>query len=514
MALANQLQPAANQTVLTSAAWYDEDRLRRKLPEALVCGVESLRKDALGQRLWMWPNPAEMELVEIAGSKSYTRYEIRVKRSTLRNVWLQTIEAAAALPFRQDANLVGLAETDEASMLVRYNLDGSGSTLTQALRQVFGGKLVRGIAYWWVDLVADSRGNMRSVARVVHPDDLLDFDDSFEDGRRRLKYLKMRVAVRNVDVSAITPDSAQGAVESCEERVVVYLAGELDAPAGSPEAYCRYAQWRQVASSDGKTTSTELAYDQSLPGDGAMWNYLVPVRGEFRDIPLVPDPTSFDEPYRGRPPFLDTAEEQASHWRKKSEKDELARKVATPLLHLSGVDSDGEGRPIGISFTNGVGWSKDPSGSATLIETSGAGLEALANDLRETEEAIRVGNLQPLANRPTGNITATEIGLHAFRAHSQLEAWAVASQAAATIVVEYMLRLMGREVPRELAVTLAVSASYAEMVRGLLKELYIAGKLSPESFFPLLKRTGDLPEEFDVDKEVAALRSSADFTEI
>lgn len=474
--------------VSTPRSEYSKDKERRRLPAALVEGVDAMRKDAETSKHWMWPGPGEMELRE-SGGVHRTIYADRVKRSRLRNVWKRSIEGAAALPFRQEATIDGWPEPLQGSRRVhgwQHNIDGAGASLTAFFRRVFLGKLFEGLEFVLVDLPSTASHQNRPYWVRVRPDDMHHWTWAYEHGRVRLLECKLRLAGAKASTLHDDPNSYDD--QTTKETIRVYRAGDLSAEEGDDRRAVHFKIYER--GENGWRAVTE-------------WTKIDPIAGPPpTDIPLVPFYTDWTEPFRCSPPFLDAADEQAALWRKMSELDELTRKCSMPYFVLSGVDpSQSE---TGFTEQGDVIFIHNENGSGAIHQVAGTNIEALAKDVERTEAAIRQGCLDPLFNRPTGNITATEVGLHGIRAHSTLEAWIRSDLGSIQSLLEHTAALggfPGRSGIVSMPHDFGLAADFS-----LFKDLYLANKITPQTFWRLAIRANKVDADFDYEAEAAAIR--------
>src|SRR5690606_31305985 len=101
-------------------------------------------------------------------------------------------------------------------------------------------------------------------------------------------------------------------------------------------------------------------------------------QGGFKSVPIVTAYTGYIDFMRARPPSMALAEANVTHWRKKSDYDNLAHYAGMPILFARGMgDDDMKGAAIGAGT---VVRSQDPDASLTFVEHSGSALQTLAED--------------------------------------------------------------------------------------------------------------------------------------
>lgn len=509
---------------------YLDIQRKRDLTEALMEGVEAMRTAAL-RRQWMYPGPGEMRTVTIgtqalqtgyenlrakAGvSGTVTKYDVRVFESYLQNLWRDGVEANAAMPFKRatqisgwDPLLEGRWETvkeegrAERRQLVEpgwvQNIDRAGRTYRQFLHDGYLGAVAHGMSWILVEL-PKSPGE-RSVAEDrergfapywidIADSDVLDKVVDYSWGYPRLEVLRMRRSESVRDASKSYRPVIEG-----KSVVKIYYAGDPAAPAGSDDAKVHCEVYEDLKE-DAPPTQTYV---------------IEPIKGELRDIPAVPiySHGGYLSPYWAEPPLYDAAEAQAAHWRKLSRHDARAKSIAISILFQSGVDYSAAEPKGGASLDkDGLIWAEDASAKAAMVETTGAALEALREDLRDLANFIRDATRQGAISKPTVEQTAYEIGVGESRANSKVEADTIFLQGSAQQALMYTAILGGTtkigtvEIPHDFG----QAGGAPEQIREMMAE----GTLTPEGALPELKLAAWFSDNFDVDAEVARQRERA-----
>lgn len=495
--------------VFTPSPAYERMQRKRDLTETLWKGTEAMR-EAARRYHWMWPSEGEGKMVKAgpvttsmvataSGSAGMvTRYELRIRESYLENYWLEGVLGAASMPFRRPWKVDGWHPLLTGSLvdgkLVKpgwlHNADRAGRTAEQMLYDALALAEAHGMDLILVDLppatVPDSR--RRPYWSGVRASKLLEAVVGDADGMPRLEVARIeRTRTRRDQTKAWRP------AEEPETIAKVYYAGSLDAAAGTDDAkvHC------EIYDADGNFEETLV---------------VEPPTGELRDIPLVPIYGGRTAPYEAEPPYYDQAEAQASHWRKKSRHDWKIRHIASTVLKMTGVNFDLENPGGGAGVDDdAIAWAADPAADIDYIETSGEALAALVNDLENVKKSIREGTMQSTLSRPSGDVTAFEIGVAAVRANSRIEADTVFLQASAAQLYEYTSILGGLSdrgsisIPHDFGIPQAGIENAAK--------LYEKGKLTPEGFLPVAKEAGWFPDNWSVEDEVQRLAASTQRTQ-
>lgn len=491
-----------------SAAWRRMQE-KRALTETLWSGTEAMR-DAARHGHWMWPGEGEGKMIKAGPIKTattgsaaqtaggmVTRYEMRVRESVLEPLWTEGVKGAAAMPFRRPWSLTGWSalilgsyrEQDNGQReLVKpglvHNADMAGRTLYQMLHQGFELAEAHGMDFLLVDMPGEDvpESRRRPYLAGIRASDMLDCVVEHRYGQPRLEVARFvrRSAARNEELKW----RPSGEPEMVAK---VYYAGALDAPAGSDDAkvHC------EIYDEEGILTETIV---------------VEPPRGELREIPVVPIYGGRTAPYEADPPYYDQAEMAASYWRKLSRSDWKVRNIAATVLGMTGVDFDTEkpGGGAGNKDEDAVIWVADPQGTIDYLETTGAAISALHDDLERVKKSIREGTMQATLSRPAGDVTAFEIGVGTVRANARIEADAVFLEGSAQKALEFASILWG--LPERGSVAVPHDFGMPQAGIDQAADLYKSGKLTPEGFFPLAKAASWFPDNWDEMAEIARLK--------
>lgn len=497
----------ARNTVDDWTKWVKEDEDDHQLARALREGAPAMKRHAL-QNEFMLPNPGEMRLVEIGGSKTTTLYELRVRRSDLPNPWADSIRATASLPFSAaisldgwDEELAGKTNNDANGKVIERvpgwvdTITPEGQTLDEYAAETFEDALFEGICFSFVD--NDPRkfpdpqsrrlaGAQPRVTKLLR-NDLRRIHLELRNGVPRLVQIAFKHAIPVVDVA----DPNAWSDFAVDARKVV-TAGNPDLPKGHPG--------RQV---------TTRVY---VPKPGGGWQEDVNAAGriipdnpqdELVDIPLVPHYTKRTGAYRGRSPYLDTAWMEASLWNHNSELSGLAREAALVHVHESGVMIDQKTQKplLGDTANARYHWSTDPQAGMTLLEMQGTALKGIRELIEWKVRLIEKAHHQLQTEKPTGPVTAREITLEGVRASSALEMWVIFQERAWKRILDLCVLLGGLQKRGMVSIPHDFGLPSAGMDRN--HQLFLGDKMSPRNYWGESKRAGDVDEKtFDMEAEI------------
>ncbi len=406
------------------SASFALDYKARRLCMALAQGVEAIKADGRKEQAWIWPAPGDMEKVEVGGAKFQTYYDLKVKGLRARNVWLDSIRSAAALPFDKSVALEGwpvqLQGSDDLKGWAE-SIDDLGNTITQHWAHAFLWKMIAGAHYILIDLPSEVGGRPYWVS--VGADQLLDVVTSFVGGKHRAEEVRIRAPALAASAPGEAPDDWP--VAKVVQRVKIYRTAK------------RRAQSERGVSEDGPVSFRHAKLNEHNKWEWEEeWQELEASSGVFQSIPLVPLYSNRVAPFRGEPRFSDTAVEQAALIRALADYDQREQRDARSLAVFSGIS------PEQVHDLGGVIVLASDKASAQLLETTGTALEALREGHRDRVDYIRAGNLRPLLTKPQP-MTATEIRVSELGAASELEQSVLADLSAIELALEWTTQLAG-----------------------------------------------------------------------
>ena len=500
--------------VATPRPEWEEDETERALPLALKEGIRALKRDAgifehgqivtshtdvtaassgtraPGLRRWLWPNPGEEDLVEQAGTLGETRFQKRMRRLRMNNVFKMSLAGAASMPWRNPVQATGWGPTED----IFGDVTGQGQTLTDFGRTASIAKFFAGIHFGLVELDEDVSAAVRPYWVHVPASAWRHWTWTVEGGRVRLLEAKIEMAPADFDVPE-DPNSFDPA-EEAPRAIQVYRAGNPRADAGSLERKYRVMRYERA--------------------DGGEWaeaweDWRTPGRGVLSDIPAVPFYSSWEEPFRSPPMFVDPAFSELELVRKRSELDDLERKAKEPFLLVTGAaptKTDSGSTDMGDVF-----YLHSPDADGKMIQLDASNIQLLSEEIDKGEAAVRLACLDPMMGQPTGRTTATEIGFREMRVSSWLEASARSDIGSLNQMAIYTALLVGAETAaREGTLTLPTSSlevfSTKDGLRDFFKELAALGLMSREGMWEQLKDLEvGVPDDFNVAEEAKRLKS-------
>lgn len=512
------------------STWLAEDDKEHELAYALRKGVPAMRAAARKWR-FMRPNEGELEIVPLGGpeisgtqyegvpssqtteSGEFTIYELRVDRSTMHNVWADSIRDTARLPFRSrivtegwDTELVGEARKNTEGKLVEEvpgwvdNLDGEGRSLDEWAAEAFEHALFEGIAFGFVDndprSFPDPESRRRHGARpyctMLRRKDIRWMVIETGPGMiPRIRAVAFDQPIRTVSVE--DPDAWQD--ESTPAIKVVIAGDEVLDDNGNRVSTTPVRVRVYVEQANGEyehDTSRDAEIRPDNPQDRMI------------DVPLVPLYGRRLSPFRGLCPYLDSATLQQSIWLQSSELDQKAREAALGWLHESGVPGEIPGQSQKVERQNPnlrYRSATDPQAKLTLVESRGETLKELRAMIEWKAEQIRASHNQLRSERPTAPVTAREITLEGVQASSALEMMVVFQEAGWKRILDLMALLGGLSARGTVSIPHDFGLPNAGIQRN--HELFMVGKMTAKNHWQEKIRGGDVHEtDFDLQAEL------------
>lgn len=426
------------------------------------------------------------------------RYEARVQRTVLRNIFAQTVAynrgqvfGAQVVMDRADTPLT--EEQLEAFKAWAENVDQQGSNLTSWSGDVFCAGLIDGVTFTLIDYPsittrdnggiveyrgedgewrpktaeADMTEGWKPYLVHVPASQVLDCRAEWRKGRRVITHFRYAEVV-------MEPDETN----EWEMKPVAYI-----------HAYWtdRWKVWRKRPGDadfyevqEGSLTLDEIPVAVFMAGQK---------RGDFT----------------ARPALMDLAWLNIRHWQATSEQCDLLSYARLPVWYASGVEPqrDGEGNEQKITLGPGYFCTfADSAGKIANVGVDPGAIEAGRNELKDLEESMASYGLQLLKTPTGGKQTATEVERDSRENNSQLVNWALDFQDFLENVLRFVALWWGMEDGPSVKVNDDFAAG-ADV--NYLKTLFDAGIISKSTFATLLVRAKVLPDDFDFSEESAKL---------
>lgn len=202
-------------------------------------------------------------------------------------------------------------------------------------------------------------------------------------------------------------------------------------------------------------------------------------------VPFVPVYTERISYMLSKPPLIELAHLNVSHWQSSSDQQNILHVARVPILAAIGVDDQYE-LVIGANTAT-----KLPEGSdLKFVEHSGAAIGAGRDDLKDLEERMRQAGAELLVLAP-GNVTASQVISEDATSKCLLQSYAEQFEDSLDAALQLMA-LWAKETEGghvELFKDFG-AATLAEASSKLLLDMNLAGKISDETLHSELQRRG------------------------
>jgi len=201
-----------------------------------------------------------------------------------------------------------------------------------------------------------------------------------------------------------------------------------------------------------------------------------------------------------RPPMSDIAELNLKHYQIQSDYDNILHCAAVPMLSIFGMPpSDGE-----ISAGPGEAFAMPAEARIEYIEPAGNSFSAQQERLKEISSQINELGLAAILGQNLTNATATSKAID--RSQSDATMLVVAQQVQDLIdnCLKFHADYLGVESGSCYVNRDFMAARLNPQEIGSLLQLYTAGTIAKETLLTMLSQGEVLPDEFDVEEELAA----------
>jgi hypothetical protein len=416
-----------------------------------------------------------------------TDYQVRLTNTVLFPGFRRTVETMTGRVFRRPLDLIG-EPAPEIQGWCGNDIDLNGRDFSVFGAEVFDAALQFGLSHVLVDHPEEdetgappARSNADLITdRVrpywvhIKPQSLIGWRTERQRGRTILTEIRFRQ-------TAIESDGEWG--EKVVERIKVI----------------RPTEW--------------LLYEERATGkNGEEFEWLQVGGGAMRfvfdgqpTIPLVTVYTGRTGVLTARPPLMDLAELNLTHWRSSSRQRDILDVSRIPMWAYFGFQKDEiAGLQLGPRAAIVSG---DPSARAEILEISGPGLAAGKADLDDLKAEMAALGTQLLV-RPPGDQTATQSSINSAENSSQLARMAVGLRDSLELALQYTAAWRGLAKERSGQVQINGDFDWVPSDQGHLASLDAArdrGDLSRTAHQRELKRRQVLDYTFDPETNAAEL---------
>ena len=450
-------------------------RQRMKICHDLYTGAEGMRQ-------------AGEEYVERGDGESAKAYQTRLARPALLNSFKRTIEYMRGQVFQRNVSLG--EDAGEAFEAWAEDVDHQGNNLTVWGAKTFESGLRDGVVFVLADY---SRVQLRTAESGA-----VEWLDE-RDGQWKPKtqaadaeqgWSPYLVRVEAGDVLDVWTETQDGRDTITHFRYMEHGLEDSPLSEWSRQDVWRIHAWWQ-----------DRWQKYVKHGAGGQWELEAEGPNQLGIVPVtVFMPGEQSGPSTARPALADLADLNRRHWAASCGHCELMEYVRRPvwfgraigrIRNPDGTESDvvvGAGRMISA---------EDPQADLKSVGVDSAAVAASAQELESLKNEMAMYGLQLLQPK-NGKQTATEVDRSASENNCTLAAWALKFQDCLENCLHDVARWWGMEDGPSVAVNNVFSRQAKD---DYLLEMYRAGAVSLESYLTLLKQTGTLPDDFDIEAE-------------
>lgn len=404
--------------------------------------------------------------------ESADAYESRLARSVLYNGYAKAVRELSRRPFARAVTIRG--ELPEPLNLMAEGVDEEGRNLTRFAKDVLTVAINRGLCHILVDYPPNDAANLGEERQMglrprfvlIDPKDLIGwFSENGSNMEQRLSEIRIResVYVRK-----------EGYGVGVRERVRVI----------QPDAY-------ELHEKDEKDNWQVIEAGPISLGKIAL-------------VTLYVNRTGF---MTGAPVMRDLADLNLAHYQSQSDHRNNLRFARSGVVFIKGLTpKEMEGRIVwgvnhAIKTTNA-------NADMKLVEHSGNAVTAGENELRHLEEQMNAVSMGPLTVRSWGNETAMGKAIDEGKGQCDLQSWVREEEGVLVQAYRLAAEWSKIELPDDFAID--IYDDFGLLPRSAqdldnLQRLRDRGDLSRRTILEASKLRGLLPENHDIDEELARI---------
>ena len=209
-----------------------------------------------------------------------------------------------------------------------------------------------------------------------------------------------------------------------------------------------------------------------------------------------------------KPPLMELANLNISHWQAYSDFRNLVHTVSMPLLWGAGWQEDDikdDSGAVRLIYGPNRAWlARDPNAKLAFVEHNGSALDMARTTVQDIEAAMADQALRPFIE-PVPRRTATEVDAMVGNQSAEILTWISATERFGDDILDQMSLWADQEV----GANITIFNDFGALFRSA-EELRLArdrGDISLETYWTELKRRAILAEEFNPTQEKARLAS-------
>lgn len=237
-----------------------------------------------------------------------------------------------------------------------------------------------------------------------------------------------------------------------------------------------------------------------------VWDTGVTTIVSYQDVPLVTLYFEKDGALTARPPFLQLAHTNVSHYVLDGDYRNALRFAMCGVLFFSGMQKTEVMECLSIGPT-AVYWTSNESARGQYLEQKGDAINLAVSELKKLEMEMDAEAGRPFQER-VGEETATGRKIDDKRGSSLVHQWITATEDALGEILEVAAKMVNEQIPDAVTVTVwsdfTATANAPQTVESLIK-LRASGDLTRKTLLQEVRRRGVIDEETDVDAEMRDL---------
>lgn len=413
-------------------------------------------------------------------------WRARIKSSYLYGAYSDAVKKIVSKPFSKPIQ-VDPDPTGRIAELMR-DVDNCGRSLHDFARRLFRAGVAVGSSYFLVEYPRNDERQGNPNLRPYFAFYRAEFVIGRRYERNPVTGEKRLVQARLQEVES-RPDPENPYAEEAISTILVWNAPPVD-EAGNPiEGEGTIERW-EFASSSGRHELVET------------------VTHDFPGIPLVRfAPGEIDEDV-AFPPLEDLAWLNLEHYQSSSDQRSILHFARAYQAFAAGV-SEEEFEKMGQMGVNRLWHSQNQDATVSVVEHSGAAIEAGERDLASIEEKMEGLGEVPFVQR-SGNKTATEKAIDEGKSQTEAQSWVGLLEEALRQGFEYAATWLDEELPSDFAVEVFSDFGFTarrEKDLEYLDKARVSGDLSRETWLGEAKSRQLLSEDLDVEEELVRLEN-------
>lgn len=420
-------------------------------------------------------------------AESPEEYKRRNKQAPWLPEFEDILQSLSSKPFGKEVSLREGASP--AIEKLAEDIDGKGNNLTAFSRPVFKAGVAKGMVGILVDntgkgtartLAEERQAGVRPYWVAIRAEDAIDLKTAFVGGRELPYHVRIKECRTERDGYS---EKTVERIREMNREPMLDARGEITA-LGVP-TWKLHEKQKDATGNDG---------------------WIVVQEGVFAPLDEIPLALSWtgerEGPQYVKPPLYSLADKQMELYRELSGTSEAHHGAAFFMLSANGMaegDKAIETGPNRILYAPAVG------ASWTILSPAADTLKALVEKVNNTRDDLRRLGMQPLTQK-SGTVTATASSIEGAKAHSAVEAWALAFKDVLEQAFVYTSKWLGEEPNVEVFVhTDFMAGSTDQPALDALTKARTGRDISRTTYLEGLQRFSVLPADFDAEADEEAL---------